>query len=119
MEPAVWSLKDSQFFQLLETTGCFYTVKSIQTCPFLLPSPFLPFLLLPPLFFPPLSFPRSMGRSPVFGGEVETPYRIMKTNLRMIWLANIVEFLQMSGNCFDSPPQIHRVLGSAKNVLST
>lgn len=69
MEPAVWSLKDSQFFQLPETTGCFYMVRSTQTCPFLLPSPFLPFLLLPPL-----SFPRSMGRSPVFGGEVETPH---------------------------------------------
>lgn len=38
----------------------------------------------------------------------------MKTNLRMIWFANIVEFLQMSGNCFDSTPQIHRVLESAE-----
>lgn len=74
MEPAVWSLKDSQFFQLPETTGCFYMVRSTQTCPFLLPSPFLLFFLLSPLFFPPLSFPPSMGRSPVFGGEVETPH---------------------------------------------
>lgn len=70
---------------------------------------------LPPLFFPLLSFPQKHGQKPsLWRGGGNSTLRTMKTNLRMIWLANLVEFLQMSGNCFDSPPQIHRVLESAE-----